>query len=128
MANIQGTNTGVIPLPVVATNTAVNTNVPTAGVASNRKGYYYLCPVNKGWWTQSNGFNIGGLPMRGFTIQNTGISPFIPDGDLNDADIVYASNSSYNQIGLIANAGTNTARFAIVDLYGIIIPSAQAGA
>jgi hypothetical protein len=66
------------------------------------------------------------MPMRGFTVQNDSISPFIPDGGTTDADIHYASNTSYNQLVLVANGGTNSARFSIIDLYGIIIPSASA--
>lgn len=130
MINIVGSNTGVVPLPSTATNvvggTAANHNLLTAGIASNRKGYYYLCPVNRGWWTQSNGNDTGGVPMRGFTIQNDAFSPFIPDGDLTAPAVVYASSGTYSQILLQATAGTNTARFSIIDLYGIIIPSASA--
>ena len=130
MSNIVGTNTGVIPVPTNATNVAgvtpANHNLLVAGAASSFKGYYYLCPVNKGWWTQSNGFNTGGSPMRGFTIQNSSISPFIPDGDIGDADVIYASSNTYTQILLQATVGTNGARFSIIDLYGIIIPSAVA--
>jgi hypothetical protein len=119
MTNITGTAASVIvPVPT--------TTLPTAGAASSFKGYYYLCPVNKGWWQHPVGNVCGGSPMRGFTIQNSSISPFIPDGDLTDPDVNYASSNTYSQIVLQANAGTNTARFSIIDLYGIIIPSASA--
>lgn len=118
MTNVAGTNTNMVPVPT--------TTASSAGVASNFKGYYYLCPVNKGWLQQPTGNACGGIPMRGFTIQNNEISPFIPDGDLFDADVNYASSNTYGQIVLLATAGTNTARFAIIDLYGIIIPSAVA--
>jgi hypothetical protein len=68
------------------------------------------------------------MPLRGFTVQNSSISPFIPDDETSDTDIHYAAFLPFTQIGLLATGGTNTARFAIVDLYGMIIPSAQAGA
>ncbi len=118
MTNVSGTNTNIVPVPT--------TTLPTAGIASNFKGYYYLCPVNKGWWQHPVGNACGGIPMRGFTIQNGSVSPFIPDGDTTDPDVVYASSNSYSSIVLLATAGTNTARFAIIDLYGIVIPSAVA--
>jgi hypothetical protein len=118
LTTVSGSNPGVVQIPT--------TTLPAVGVASNRKGYYYLCPVNKGWWQQPDGNFIGGMPMRGFTVQNDSISPFIPDGGTTDADIHYASNTSYNQLVLVANGGTNSARFSIIDLYGIIIPSASA--
>ena len=126
MTNITGT-AALVNVPLPSTATASVTNLLTAGIASNRKGYYYLCPVNRGWWTQQNGNDTGGVPMRGFTIQNDTFSPFIPDGDLvNDPDVNYASSGTYSQILLQATAGTNGARFSIIDLYGIIIPSASA--
>ena len=126
MTNITGT-AALVNVPLPSTATASVTNLLTAGIASNRKGYYYLCPVNRGWWTQQNGNDTGGVPMRGFTIQNDAFSPFIPDGDLvNDPDVNYASSGTYSQISLQATAGSNSARFSIIDLYGIIIPSASA--
>ena len=118
MTNVAGTNANMVPVPA--------TTASAAGQASNFKGYYYLCPVNKGWWQQPTGNACGGIPMRGFTVQNGSTSPFIPDGDLTDADVNYASSNLYNQIVLLATAGTNSARFAIIDLYGIVIPSAVA--
>lgn len=118
MTNIAGTNNNMVPVPATAAS--------AAGVASNFKGYYYLCPVNKGWLQQPTGNACGGIPMRGFTVQNGSVSPFIPDGELTDADVNYASSNSYSQIVLLATAGTNAARFAIIDLYGIVIPSAVA--
>jgi hypothetical protein len=123
MGTPNGQSSGVFPQP---------TSVPTAPIngAGIRRGYYYLCPINKGWLQHSGGNVCGGVPLRGFTIQNSSISPFIPDGDTADADISYAGSLPFRQIGLLANGtggtATNTARFAIVDLYGIIIPSASA--
>lgn len=123
MSTPNGQASGVHPQP---------TSVPIAPTQSAgiRRGYYYLCPINKGWLQHSGGNVCGGVPLRGFTIQNSSISPFIPDDDTADADISYAGLLPFTQIGLLANGlsgtATNTARFAIVDLYGIIIPSASA--
>ena len=118
MNTVSNNNPGVIVQPT--------TTLPSVGVGSARKGYYYLCPINKGWLQHSVGNACGGVPLRGFTIQNNSISPFLPDGVTGDTDIHYAGFAPFTQIGLIANGGTNDARFAIVDLYGIIIPSASA--
>lgn len=123
MSTPNGQSSGVHPQPTSVPNAPVN----SSGI---RRGYYYLCPINKGWLQHSGGNVCGGVPLRGFTIQNSSISPFLPDGDTADADISYAGLLPFTQIGLLANGtsgtATNTARFAIVDLYGIIIPSASA--
>ena len=116
---VSNNNFGVIVQPTSAA-------LPGLGLGSSRKGYYYLCPINRGWLQHSVGNACGGMPLRGFTIQNDSISPFIPDGATGNTDIPYAGFAPFTQIGLIANGGTNDARFAIVDLYGIIIPSASA--
>jgi len=101
-------------------------NVPAA--SNPPKGYYYLCPVNRHWLGHQLGA-AGGAPLRGFTALNSvsGNTAFIPDANdpsyVADADVVYASSvSGLNEIVLVG-VGTNTARFSIIDLYGMVIPT-----
>lgn len=133
MTNLAGTAANNVPQPTASTGAglgatagSVALNVPAA--SNPPKGYYYLCPVNRHWLGHQLG-TAGGAPLRGFTALNSvsGNTAFIPDGNdpsyLADADVVYASSvSGYNEIVLVG-VGANTARFSIIDLYGMVIPT-----
>jgi hypothetical protein len=112
----------------VDVTTAGTGTVSFVNMTNNYAGYYYLCPVNKGWWQYSAGNNCGGTPLRGINLRSFSTSPFIPDAATTTANPTYrytTPNSITNplvEIVLAHAAGTNTCRFAVVDLYGMMIP------
>jgi len=134
MPNMAGSATNNVPQPTAATGSGLGSSVSTVALnvpptSEPPKGYYYLCPVNRHWLGHQLG-TAGGAPLRGFTALNSisGNTAFIPDANdpsyTADADVVYASSvSGLNEIVLVCVGTSNTARFSIIDLYGMVIPT-----
>lgn len=128
-ATLANTIDGMAQMPPTTGSAASLVTNPTSATAPSTNnawpGYYYFCPIVRGLFPDHAATGRAGTPLRGYTVQNTAAtSPFYPDGTAA-AGIKYASTSNYTKIKLHAVTGagaSDSVKFAIVDLYGMIIP------